>query len=442
LAELRKELELRQEQLVEARRAQRTGQPANNGNGNPLLNAAILDQLVAQITARIAAYDANGKPKSFCMGVQDRDAPRNARVLVRGEIDQPAQEVPRGFVSVLCEEEAPKLPAQSSGRLELARWLTSKSNPLTARVMANRVWQHLIGQGLVREPDNFGFSGPAPTHPELLDTLAIDFMEHDWSIKHLIRTIVTSRVYRLSTHCDAERLAVDPENLWIARGNVKRLEAESIRDAMLAISQQLDPKPPQGSALAGSVSVAMGPNGPISLPPQVMMAAGGTSATRPTPMARLANRNPATNIFELPNYHRSVYLPIARNTLPRALDVFDFAEPNLVVGQREVSHTAEQALFMLNHPFVLELSDALARRVLQSSKDPTQRTIHAFQWVYGREPTTNELAAVKKSFDREMRSKKNASQSNGNSKYDEQLFQWTSRLCQSLFCSAEFRILR
>lgn len=444
LAELKKELQSRQEQLVEARRAQRTGQPPNNGNGNPLLNANILDQMVAQLTARIGAYDANGKPKSFCMGVQDRDAPRNARVLVRGEIDQPAQEVPRGFVSVLCDE-TPKLPSKSSGRLELARWLTSKRNPLTARVMANRVWQHLIGQGLVREPDNFGVSGPAPTHPELLDALAVDFMEHDWSIKHLIRTIATSRVYRLSTHCDAERLATDPENLWIARGNVKRLEAESIRDAMLAISQQLDPKPPQGSVLAGSVSVAMGPNGPIAIPPQLVMAAGGPAAARPMPtaMARFAGRNPATNIFELPNYHRSVYLPVARNALPRALDVFDFAEPNLVVGQREVSHTAEQALYMLNHPFVLELSDALARRVLQSSKDPTQRMVHAFQWVYGREPTKNELAAVKKSFEREVRSKnKNTAQPNGTAKQDEQLFQWTSRLCQSLFCSAEFRILR
>jgi hypothetical protein len=148
-------------------------------------------------------------------------------------------------------------------------------------------------------------------------------------------------------------------------------------------------------------------------------------------------RNPNINILETTNYHRSVYLPIARNQVPRALDAFDFAEPSLVIGTREVSHTAEQALYMLNNPFVLELSDALARRLTQHTKDPRERVAHAFRLVYGREATSAELDTANQFF-----RKATASVRVSDAKRDEVAFQLLSQFCQALFGSAEFRILK
>ncbi|MFM7844123.1 MAG: PSD1 and planctomycete cytochrome C domain-containing protein, partial [Planctomycetota bacterium] len=367
IAELKAELQTRQQELVEARRAQQAG---NNTRG---LNPILLEQLVAQIRDRLRNIDASGHPISVCMGVQDRETIRNARILVRGEIDQPAQEVPRGFVQVLGNLPT-ALPTKSSGRLQLAEWLVSKENPLTARVMVNRIWQHLLGQGLVREPDNFGVSGPKPTHPELLDYLALQFMEHGWSVKQTIRSIVGSRVYRLSSTYDPSRLEADPENHHLARGNVKRLSAEALRDAMLSVSGSINLNPPESSMFASLGTAVMGPNGPQNVP--LLFAPNALpeeSAARLRRLLGAARRNPMVNPMEVPDYHRSVYLPVGRNVLPRALSVFDFADSNLVTGIREVSNTADQALYLLNNPFVLELSDSFARRVMQSSKEPTAR---------------------------------------------------------------------
>jgi hypothetical protein len=428
VADLKKELQERQQELAEARRAQRTG--ANNAG----LNANLLDQIVSQIRDRIGSVDDQGRPVSVCMGVQDRTNARNARVLVRGEIDQPAQEVPRGFVQVLGnlpEQISPK----SSGRLELAKWMVSKDNPLAARVMVNRIWQHLIGKGIVREPDNFGVSGPAPTHRDLLDYLAIDFVDNGWSIKHMIRSIATSRVYRLSSAYDPERFEADPENLWIARANPKRLGAEAIRDSMLTASGSINLKPAKSSIFASFGSALMGPNGPQNVP--LIFAANATSDDRIGNLRRLLGggmRNPTINQLEVANYHRSVYLPVGRNVLPRALDVFDFADPNSVTGTREVSNTAEQALYMMNNPFVLELSDAFARRVMQSTKDPQGRVDRAFQLAYGRSASTDEVNTS-------LRFLRRAKESQDQVPADEALFKAWSQLCQALMAAAEFRMV-
>jgi hypothetical protein len=179
------------------------------------------------------------------------------------------------------------------------------------------------------------------------------------------------------------------------------LDAEAIRDAMLAVSGQLDLKPPKASLIATFGSTVMGPNGPQNIP---LLLANATNPNDPNASTR-ANamrnmmgqggfRNPNANVFETPNYKRSVYLPVARNALPRALDAFDFAEPSLLVGEREVSNTAEQALYMLNNPFVVELSDALARKAMKQSKEPRQQMVHAFQLVYGRPPSGDEMKAA------------------------------------------------
>ncbi len=439
---LKQELAEKEKELAEARRAQRTG---STGGNNSFLNVAILDQMVSQLASRVASVDSTGRPISFCMGVQDRESVRNARILVRGEIDSPAQEVPRGFVQVL-DAGTYRLPNSGSGRLELSKWLTSRDNPLTARVMVNRIWQTLIGHGIVREPDNFGMSGPQPTHPELLDHLAIEFMDHRWSVKHVVRSIIQSRVYRLSSRHDAGRLEADPENKLLARGNVRRLSAEAIRDAMLSISGQLETKPPKASSIASLGPVVVGPNGPMPVPMasvNLLNPAARDSMTaeqRAEAMRgaiRAGARNPNINPLEIPDYHRSVYLSISRSHIPRALDAFDFAEPSLVIGTREVSHTAEQALYVLNNPFVLELSDALARRLTQHTKDPRERVVHAFRLVYGREPTRAEIEAANQFF-----RKGDSSTRSGNLKRDEIAFRLLSQFCQALFGSAEFRILK
>jgi hypothetical protein len=429
IEDLKKELQERQQELAEARRAQRTG------GTTPGLNANILDQIVGQLRAKINSVDATGRPISVCMGVQDRQSIRNARVLVRGEIDQPAQEIPRGFVQVLGNL-PDKLPASGSGRLEFAKWLVAKENPLTARVMVNRIWQQLIGQGIVREPDNFGLSGPMPTHRELLDYLALEMMDQNWSVKSIIRSIVTSRVYRLKTDQDPSRFEADPENLWIARGNVKRLSAEAIRDAMLSVSGSIELKPPRASILAAMGSALMGPNGPQNAP--LLIAPGSGNDDRLANLRRLLGgnlRNPTVNLIEVPNYHRSVYLPITRNNLPRALDAFDFADPNMVTGTREVSNTAEQALYMLNNPFVLELSDAFARRLIQSSTDPQARVDRAFQIAYGRPASREEIQASVKFV-------RKAKDSQSQVPSDEAMFKAWSQFCQAILGSAEFRIVR
>ena len=441
LASLKKQLEEREKEYVEARRAQRQPEKPKEGGAprSSFLSVAILDQLVAQLSGRINTVDSDGKPMTLCMGVQAADRPRNAKLLVRGEIDQPAQEVPRGFVQVLCSDPI-KLPANSTGRREFAEWMTSRNNPLTARVMVNRIWQHLLGNAIVSEPENFGATGPAPSNPALLDYLAVDFMDNQWSVKHMVRSIVNSRVYRLSSVYDKSRFEADPENKYYSRANVRRLDAEAIRDAILAISGQIELARPKASLIASFGTTILGPNGPAMIPPGALAVATGgdtkPASGRPDVMAaiRAGGRNPNANPFEASNYSRSVYLPIARNSLPRALDVFDFAEPSLVVGSREASNTADQALFMLNSPFVLEQSDALARQLIRMSSNQNERVSKAFVVVYGRPATQMELRTAAEFFRKADDGKRIIAP-------DQKVFQALSQFCQALLCAAEFRLL-
>src|SRR5207248_2889418 len=155
--------------------------------------------------------------------------------------------VPRGFLNIFAVPDAAKVNVTQSGRLELAQWLTSEHNPLTPRVMANRVWQHLFGRGLVGSVDNFGVTGDTPSHPELLDHLATRFVKEGWSVKRLVRAIVLSRAYQLSAEAPAANLGVDPANRLVWRHSPRRLDAEEIRDAMLAAAGTLDRNRPSGS---------------------------------------------------------------------------------------------------------------------------------------------------------------------------------------------------
>lgn len=443
LAELRKERDDLEQQAQEARRAARQPQPGNNDQRRNLANQFLLDQQAAQLTNLINAVDDNGQPITACMGAQDADRPRNARVLVRGEIDQPAQEVDRGFVQVLSSS-AVKLPENASGRLELAKWMTAPDHPLTSRVMVNRIWQHLIGEAIVRETDNFGASGPGATHPELLDYLAVQFVESGWSVKSMIREIMVTHAYRLSSAYDADRFEKDPDNLYVSRANTKRLDAECIRDGMLAASGQIDLKRPRGSMISGFGSSMIGPNGPAMVLGQNKP---GEPGRRPGAgvqglMNAVRGRQGGGNLFDSTVYYRSVYLPIARNSLPRSLEVFDFAEPSMVIGQRETSNTPAQALYLLNNPFVVEQSDAVARRLMKEGLDQQDRIVLAFELVYNRPPTKEELGATVSFFRGAVASGPNDQAGAGQSRSRaEQQFVILSQFCQALFASAEYRYL-
>ena len=207
------------------------------------------NSLLAMARYRLAIDRPNGRPRTFAMGVLERDEVVDSPLYARGELDQPGEVVPRGLARILCDG-SPDLIAEGSGRRELADRLASSENPLTARVIVNRVWLHLFGRGLVPTPDNFGAAGQFPSHPELLDNLAVDFMNDGWSIKRMIRRIVCSRAYRLDSAHDAHNFEVDPDDALLWRMSPRRLEAEAIRDAMLSVSGRLAPEPPVGSAVA------------------------------------------------------------------------------------------------------------------------------------------------------------------------------------------------
>src|SRR5262249_5691221 len=190
---------------------------------------------------QLTLYESDGTPRPLAMGVREGRRPTDSRVYTRGELDQPGETARRGFPQVLTTEQ-PRI-GRDSGRRELADWIASKDNPLTARVMVNRVWLHLVGRGLVPTPDNFGNSGLPPSHQALLDHLAVSFAEDGWSVKKLIRTVVLSHAYQLSSQRDEKNFEADPDNVLVWRMPKRRLEAESLRDTMLALGGKLDLNP-------------------------------------------------------------------------------------------------------------------------------------------------------------------------------------------------------
>ncbi len=341
-------------------------------------------------------------------------------VFARGDVNQAGEKVPRGFLSLLTHETPPVIPATSSGRLELAQWMLADSNPLTARVMANRVWQWLFEQGLVTTPDNFGTTGNKPSNLALLDTLAVRFREGGWSVKNLVRGIVNSHAYQLSSTYDETNFAADPENTLIWRMNKRRLDAESIRDATLAISGQLDLQPPLGSP------IAMRGNGPIGEFRQFPNAG--------VPEDELVEAGTRTQA-------RSVYLPIARDMLPDALAIFDFAEPGFVSGHREVTNVPEQALYMLNSPTLATAAQKLSHRVLTAYPTNAQRVQFAYGLMFSRTPSEAEREAAFNFFSKfPSASAPDDLRSGFPPNPGAEASAWTS-FCRALFATAEFRYL-
>jgi hypothetical protein len=331
--------------------------------------------------------------------------PGNSPLLNRGELKDKGREVPRGVLTLLKTPDF-RVDPRHSGRLAVARWIASKDNPLAARVMVNRVWEHLFGQGLVSTVDNFGALGEEPTDPGLLDALAVRFMnEQKWSVKKLIRSIVLSRVYRLSSSHQAGNYAIDPSNKYLWRMERRRLDAEEIRDAVLAASGQLELARPEGSPVLEL------DNGLVR---------GGKA---------LQDVRKTTN-------QRSVYLPVLRGFVPEMLQVFDVADPNLIVGQRDVTTVAPQALFMMNNQFILMQSTLMARRVLGTQGlNPDGRIELAYRLALGRLASEREKSQIKDYLASYQKSLESAGP-----KVNRQLASWTS-FCQTLFASGEFRYL-
>ena len=301
----------------------------------------------------VHAIQEGGVPTSEHEGFHD------AKVHIRGRYDRLGETVPRGFPRVLLPplpsgegggEGSPHdnrldIPPNTSGRLELAQWLASRENPLTARVMVNRIWQHHFGRGIVATADNFGSTGSAPTHPELLDWLASRFIESGWSIKAMHRRIMLSSTYQQSSIGDPHTVAADPENNLLGRMNRRRLEVEALRDALLTAAGRLD------------------------------MAAGGPAA--PDPMTP----------------RRTIYIQTVRSDGANFRKLFDGADPTAIVAMRGESTVAPQSLYLLNDQFVLTQSRAIAERLIaQDPGDDRQRISRLYEWLYARPPANQELA--------------------------------------------------
>ena len=228
----------------------------SNATGNERTRMRALTRDIRDAHANIKILEKKSPNADYAMGVRDGRID-DARVLVRGEIRNQGRTVKRGFPQVMDVVKAYPISSRSSGRLQLANWLTQPDNPLTSRVMANRIWHHLFGAGIVRTMDNFGATGERPTHPGLLDYLAVRFVENGWSVKSMIREMVLSRTYLLSSDTTEANAAADPSNRFLWRMNHKRLSAEALRDAMLATSGRLDRQPAGGSVIEklGDVNV-------------------------------------------------------------------------------------------------------------------------------------------------------------------------------------------
>ena len=360
----------------------------------------VISDLQSQIDALQGKASAGGEP---VMAVRDSKNPADCRINIRGEVNDLGDEVPRGYVRVLTFPQSPDINPEQSGRLQLAMWMTSKHNPLTARVMANRIWYHLFGRGIVETVDNFGALGEKPSHPELLDYLASRFVAEDWSVKKLIREVMLSRAYQLSSEHSDANYAADPDNKLIWRMNRRRLEAEAIRDSLLAVSGQLDLKRPAGS-LTQSIT-------------------GG----------EIGRRARTDGLLQDVTF-RSAYLPMVRGLVPDFLNLFDVADAELVVGQRDVTTVAPQALYLMNSPFVLEQAETTAERLLAKTDlaDDQARADYAFRLILGRPAQADEASAALEYIS-------TCSSGEGNPQ-EQRLAAWTN-FCQTLMASAEFRYL-
>jgi hypothetical protein len=317
----------------------------------------------AELLEKLKRFDGKKPaPLPTAMGLADGPAARTF-LLERGELSNPGEEVRPGFPVILAPGDLADAPAPGGGRrAALAEWVASRDNPLTARVLVNRVWQHHFGRGLVPTPSDFGVRGQPPTHPELLDWLAAEFVDGGWSVKRLHRLLLTSAAYRQSSKASAEALAKDPDNRLFSRMNRVRLEGEAVRDSLLAVS--------------GRLNGGMG--GPGVFPPVTGDALRDAKVWPVSPDPR-------------DHVRRSVYVFARRNLRFPFLEAFDLPDSNLSCPKRERSTTAPQALALLNDADVLTAARALAARVSAEAPAEEERVALAYRLALGRRPSEAEM---------------------------------------------------
>jgi hypothetical protein len=341
---------------------------------------------------------------NLAMGVTEGEI-ADCAIRIKGDPHDPADTPPRGDMHIAGLPPMPRVPPGTSGRLQLAKWIASPTNPLTARVAVNRVWLHLFGTGLVPTPDEFGISGEQPTHPELLDHLASRFMAEGWSIKRLVRRIVLSRTYRLSSDTSKtdtgknDAREKDAANQLYWRANLRRLEWEPLRDSLLHAAGGLSLDRPEGIQVSGI--------------------GGKTSKSR------------TASLLEIDDACRTVYLPVLRAGLPESFSTFDFPDPCQISGRRDVTTVAPQALFFMNDRFVESCAREAAQLALsQSTPSQSNNDGRRITWIYrrmfGRWPASDEIVDAKALL----------ADVSG-----EPLDRWQT-LVQALFATAEFRYVR
>jgi mono/diheme cytochrome c family protein len=313
-----------------------------------LADSGEIDDTVTYVpTDKKKGKDKDQAVRPVIHSLVDGDKPANMRIHLRGNAENLGDEVPRRFLAVLSPSD-PQPFAQGSGRLELAQAIARPTNPLTPRVIVNRVWAHHFGVGIVATPSNFGKLGQPPTHPDLLDWLASRFVEDGWSLKRLHRQMMASQAYRRSSSAErgtqsAEQIDPDNQSLW--RMNRRRLEIEPWRDAMLAASGNLD------ASLGGKPG----------------------------------------DLSEKDNRRRTLYGAVSRHNLDPVLRLFDFPDPNLTADRRPTTIVPLQQLFVLNSDFLTRQAEALAKRAMTVSADDEARIRHAYELAFSRLPSDREL---------------------------------------------------
>ena len=282
------------------------------------------------------------------MVVADTPKPKDSPVFIRGQAETKGEVVPRRFLEVLSPVGKPTPFAKdNSGRLDLAHCIATKTNPLTARVLVNRVWMHHFGEGFVPTPDDLGTQSEPPSHPELLDFLASYFMENGWSMKKLHRAIMLSRVYQMSSDTNAKYEQIDSQNRLLWRANIRRLDFESMRDSLLVFSGKLD------------------------------RAVGG---------------QPVNLTDEPYSYRRSVYGYIDRGNLPELMQSFDFSDPDMPNSKRSTTIVPQQALFLMNSPMAVDVARRIiARPEIYGASDDLARVIALYRVIFQRNPKPNEI---------------------------------------------------
>ncbi len=337
---------------------------------------------------------APAEPEMAC-AIEDGDAVEQ-KVFIRGDYNSPGEDAPKSFPAILARYDT-KPAFNGSGRLQLAEWLTQPEHPLTARVMANRIWQWHFGEGLVRTPDNFGKTGERPTHPELLDYLARQFVRSGWSIKAMHRLIMLSSAYQMASDNPNIAADADPDNRLLTRFNRRRLSVEEMRDGLLAIDGAID------FTMGGSLQAGRGTDGENNQ---------GRLSVNPEKLKR-----------------RTVYLPLRRANLPTLLNLFDFGDATTTSGKRQLTNVATQALFWLNSEFLTERSLDVAKSLLGAKElSDAARIESAYLRILNRQPAKEEV-------DQSLKYIEGFKQKFAGEKADQKAWQ---SLCRALMASNDF----